>query len=144
MSMVKLIAYALLFWKGFDIMSDMQTNRRDKGEGSTRLRKDGRYEYRYVAGKKSDGKELYKSFTAKTERELKRKIKEYNEDRTKYTVKAESTSFCDYTEFWMRTVKHPILKPVSYDHLEQTNNTVCNYIGCIQLGSVSTEDIQAM
>ncbi len=33
-------------------MSDMQTNRRDKGEGSTRLRKDGRYEYRYVAGKK--------------------------------------------------------------------------------------------
>jgi len=42
MSMVKLIAYALLLWKGFDIMSDMQTKRRDKGEGSTRLRKDGR------------------------------------------------------------------------------------------------------
>jgi hypothetical protein len=42
MSIVKLIVYALLFWKGFDIMSDMQTKRRDKGEGSTRLRKDGR------------------------------------------------------------------------------------------------------
>lgn len=53
--MVKLIAYALLFWKGFGIMSDMQIKRRGKGEGSTRLRKDGRYEYRYVAGKRPGG-----------------------------------------------------------------------------------------
>jgi len=44
----------------------------------------------------------------------------------------------------MKTVKYPILKPVSYDRLEQTYNTVCNYIGWIQLGNVSTEDIQAM
>lgn len=117
--MVKLVAYALLFWKGFDIMSEMTTKRRDKGEGSTRLRGDGRYEYRYVAGKKPDGKALYKFFTARTERELKRKIKEYNEDRTKYTVKAEATSFRDYAEFWMKTVKYPILKPVSYDRFNR-------------------------
>jgi hypothetical protein len=44
----------------------------------------------------------------------------------------------------MRTVKYTILKPVSYDRLEQTYNIVCNYIGRIQLGSVSTEDIQVM
>ena len=56
----------------------------------------------------------------------------------------EATSFRDYAEFWMRTVKYPILKPVSYDRLEQTYNAVCNYIGWIQLGNVSTEDIQAM
>jgi len=101
-------------------MSETTIKRRDKGEGSTRLRKDGRYEYRYVAGKRSDGKALYKSFTARSEKELKRKIKEYNEDRTKYTVKVEATSFRDYAEFWMRTVKYSILKPVSYDRLEQT------------------------
>lgn len=68
----------------------MTTKRRDKGEGTTKLRSSGRYEYRYVAGKKPDGKALYKSFTAKTERELKRKIKEYNEDRTKYNVRVEA------------------------------------------------------
>ncbi|MDR2023532.1 MAG: site-specific integrase [Hungatella sp.] len=56
----------------------------------------------------------------------------------------ESTSFRDYAEFWMKTVKYPILKPVSYDRLEQTYNTVCNYIGWIQVGNVTTEDIQAM
>jgi integrase len=44
----------------------------------------------------------------------------------------------------MRIVKYPILKPVSYDRLEQTYNAVCNYIGRIQLGKVTTEDIQAM
>lgn len=44
----------------------------------------------------------------------------------------------------MKTVKYPILKPMSYDRLEQTYNTVCNYIGWIQLGNVTTEDIQAM
>lgn len=125
-------------------MSYVTKKRRGKGEGSTRLRKDGGFEYRYVAGKRPDGKPLYKSFTAKTDRELKRKIKEYNEDRTKYTVKVEATSFRDYAELWMRTVKYPILKPVSYDRLEQTYNTVCNYIGWIQLGNVSTEDIQSM
>ena len=119
-------------------------NRRDKGDGLIRQRSDGRYEYRYAAGKKADGKFIYKSFYAKTEKELRRKIKEYNEDRTKYTVKVEATTFRDYAEFWMRTVKYPILKPVSYDRLEQTYNAVCNYIGWIQLGSVSTEDIQAM
>lgn len=119
-------------------------NRRDKGDGLIRQRSDGRYEYRYAAGKKADGKFIYKSFYAKTEKELRRKIKEYNDDRTKYTVKVEATTFRDYAEFWMRTVKYPILKPVSYDRLEQTYNAVCNYIGWIQLGSVSTEDIQSM
>jgi integrase len=104
-------------------------NRRDKGDGLIRQRGDGRYEYRYVVGKKPDGKLIYKSFYAKTDRELKRKIKEYNEDRSKYTVKVESTSFRDYAVFWMKTVKYPILKPVSYDRPEQTYNTACNYIG---------------
>lgn len=32
----------------------------------------------------------------KTDKELKHKIKEYNEDRTKYTVKMESASFRNY------------------------------------------------
>ncbi|MDF2903286.1 MAG: site-specific integrase [Bacillus sp. (in: firmicutes)] len=44
----------------------------------------------------------------------------------------------------MKTVKYPILKPVSYDRLEQTYNAVCNYINYIQLGNVSSEDIQVM
>jgi hypothetical protein len=28
--------------------------------------------------------------------------------------------------------------------MEQTYNSVCNYIGCIRFGNVSSEDIQAM
>jgi hypothetical protein len=80
-------------------MSDMTTKRRDKGESSIKLRSSGRYEYRCVAGKKPDGKALYKSFTAGTDRELKRKIKEYKVDRTKYTVRVEATSFREYVEF---------------------------------------------
>ena len=105
-------------------MSEITTKRRDRGAGSTRLRKDGRYEYRYVAGKRADGKTLYKSFTAKSEKELKRKIKEYNEDRAKYTVKVETTFFHDLAEFCIRTVNYPILKPVSYECFEQTHNVI--------------------
>lgn len=33
---------------------------------------------------------------------------------------------------------------MSYDRLEQAYNVVCNYIGCIQLENVSSEDIHAM
>ena len=123
-------------------MSDMTTKRR--GEGSTRLRSDGRYEYRYVVGKKPDSKALYKSFTVKTERELKRKVKEYNQDRSKYTVRVEASLFHEYAKYWMKIVKCPILKPVSYYRIEQTNNAVCNYTGCIRFGRLSSEDIQAM
>lgn len=119
-------------------------DRRDKGDGLIRQRSDGRFEFRYVAGKSLDGKAIYKSFYAKSEKELKKKIKEYNQDRTKFIIKAGNTSFKEYAEFWMKTVKYPILKPVSYDRLEQTYNTVCNYLGWVQLANVTTEDIQKM
>lgn len=143
--MVKLYGDAQILRKGLDMMSTLTIkNRRDKGDGLIRQRSDGRFEYRYVAGKKPDGKIIYKSFYSKSEKELKKKIKEYNSNRTKYTVKVEATSFKDYAEFWMKTVKYPILKLVSYDRLEQTYNTVSNYMGWIQLGNVTTEDIQSM
>lgn len=67
---------------------------------------------------------LYKSFYGKNEKELKRKIKEYNEDMAKYTVKVETTFFHDLAEFCIRTVNYPILKPVSYECFEQTHNVI--------------------
>lgn len=44
----------------------------------------------------------------------------------------------------MKKYKYPNLKPVSYDRLEQTYNTVCEYIGWIQMGNINTDDIQDM
>lgn len=115
-----------LVWVCVPILPTVQVNKKymiTKEALDDWFKKNSGKTIRYVAGNRTDRKALYKSFTAKTERELKHKIKEYNEDRTKYTVKTEATSFQatsfrDYEEFWMRTVKYPILKPVSYDRLE--------------------------
>ena len=51
--------------------------KRKKGEGTVRLRKDGRWEGRYTAGRNEEtGKLIYKSVLARTQAECKRQLRE--------------------------------------------------------------------
>lgn len=126
-------------------MAVKQKNRKISAvEGSVRQRANGTYEYRVFIGMDTNGKAKYKSIYAKTEKELKAKVRDYNDNQIKYIEKVTSTVFKDYALFWMKTYKLPNLKPVSYDRLEQTYNKVCEYLGFIQMGNVTSEDIQGM
>ena len=113
-------------------------------EGSVRQRANGTLEYRVVIGKDINGKAKYKSIYAKTEKELKAKVKDYSDNQLKFVEKVQSTTFKEYALFWMKTYKLPNLKPVSYDRMEQTYNKVCDYLGYIQMGNVSSENVQEM
>ena len=44
--------------------------RRPNGDGTVRKRNDGRWEGRIIVGNKSDGKPIYRSVFAKTQKEL--------------------------------------------------------------------------
>lgn len=113
-------------------------------EGSVRQRANGSWEYRIFLGKDVHGKLTYKSIYAKTEKELKTKIRDYNNNQTKFVEKVYNTSFSEYALFYMTTYKLPNLKPVSYDRLEQTYNKTCEYIGYVQMGNIDPEHIQNM
>ena len=57
--------------------------RRLNGDGMVRKRKDGRWEGRIIVGNKSDGKPIYRSVFAKTQKELLvsfNKLKAFSED----------------------------------------------------------------
>ena len=113
-------------------------------DGSIRKRPNGSWEYRLYLGQDHEGKKRYKSFYAKTEKELKAKVKEYHQNQQKYDSKVYSTIFQDYALYWMKNYKLHNLKPVSYDRLEQTYNKVCEYLGYIQMDNITSEDVQYM
>ena len=55
------------------------TKRRPNGDGMIRKRADGRWEGRIVAGHRDDGKPIYKSVLAKTQKELIPKLNQLKE-----------------------------------------------------------------
>lgn len=119
-------------------------NSQKKASNSIYQREDGRYEKRVYLGKGSDGKKKYRSIYGNTRREVLNKLNEEMKNQKKYETDIEDTVFRDYALYWMKKYKYPNLKPVSYDRLEQTYNTVCEYIGWVQMGNINTDDIQDM
>lgn len=115
-----------------------------KTENTIRLRSDGRYEKRIYTGKDSEGKKKYRSVYGATRREVIEKLDKEEKSRIKYDIQVENTVFRDYAKHWMVKYKYPNLKPVSYDRLEQTYRSVCEYLGWVQMGNITTDDIQDM
>ena len=120
--------------------------RREYGTGSVYQRKDGYWVGSIVAGTKPNGRRDYRVVYAKTEPEVKRKlkelIKEIHNGEYQYVQKQSVKEFM--TE-WLTTVKVNDLKPKSYDRLEQTlEKDVFPYIGMQQIHSIRADDIQKM
>lgn len=105
-------------------------------------RKDGRLEYRINLGKDITGKRYYKSVYGKNKTEIRKKLKEIDINTIQNMDNVEDVLFRDFALNWMKTYKKPQLKPVSYDRLEQTYNRVCETFGCVQMGSITTDDLQ--
>ena len=66
--------------------------KRDYGEGSISQRKDGTWTARIFLGKSADGKQKIKAIYGKTEKEVKKKLKEFKEEMIKYDNTNLSTS----------------------------------------------------
>ena len=117
--------------------------RRDKGDGSIYQREsDGRWVAKYTHTVGSKPKVIY----GKTEQEAKRKLREYKKDvaRNGYVAIKKST-VQDYMNKWFCDVKMNELKPKSVDALDVTlRNQVYPHLGDIQLGTLTSADIQSM
>ena len=124
--------------------TNTKVQRRRNGEGTIRLRKDGRWEFKVLLGK-IDGKSKYKYLQAKTERELNRKIREYNSDRKKFNQVVDNTPFWEMAEHWMHLYKFPRIRSSSRDRMETTYQChIRDELGFIPWSKITCDDLQLL
>ena len=128
----------------------MAKNKREHGQGTIYLRKDGRWYGAVQNGYNENGKPKMITVYGKTEAEAKRKLKEkiklINSDELilqNNTIKNITVE--EYCTNWLKNVKVNELKPSSYDRKELTlSNQVYPSIGMLQLSQLSIDDVQKM
>ena len=119
--------------------------RRNRGDGSLHLRKDGRWERRYVVGYDDKGLPVTKNVLAKTKPEcaaklaqLRDTLKEPAPDQPKPGI-----LLADWLDLWYQGYKKPNLRPntqMSYERRIYQHITPA--LGQIQLDKLTTADIQ--
>lgn len=121
------------------------TNRREKGTGCIRKRKDGRWEANIQIGVDENGKAIKKYFYASTEREAKKKIKEYQIELARGIEEVSKLTLSTYVQNYLKTYKLHSVKASTYDRMESTFiHHVKNTIGYIQMGNINSNDIQIL
>lgn len=117
--------------------------KRDNGTGTIYQRSNGSWVGKIYIGRDDSGKEKFKYLSGKTEGEVKRKIREYNQSGTK--IETKKISLQEYLYNWLRTFKRGTIKDSSYDTLEKTiRNQIVPHIGLIHLQQVTSADIQSL
>lgn len=117
--------------------------RRDNGEGSISQRKDGTWTARLSLGYDNEGKRQIKAFYGKTEREVKKKMKDFQNEMVKYdNVQVHKLTVSELIEDWLKIKRYEV-RPSSYDRIERTvRNMILPEIGFMQATSLTSVDVQ--
>lgn len=118
--------------------------RRKQGDGTLRLRKDGRWEGRVVVGYDDKGLPVTKNVTAKTKAECAAKLEKLKEHYGKPTEKINSEmSFGGWIDFWYQTYcKHTIRITTQIEYENRIYQHIIPAIGNIQLNKLTQSDFQ--
>lgn len=117
--------------------------KRDNGTGTIYQRANKTWVGKIYLGVDETGKEKFKYFSGKSEAEVKKKIREYNQSGTK--IETKKISLQEYLSNWLKTYKRGTIKPSSYDAIERTaTNHIFPNIGIIQLQEITATDIQTL
>ncbi len=122
----------------------MKKQKAKDGEGSIYQLPNGKWTGKLYLGKKQNGKPARKTFSGKTEAEVRRKIKAFNKEKNKYLAEnIISISFEEYINKWLYNYKKNELKDSSFDRLEYTvKGDIIPHLGYLQLGKITADDIQ--
>ena len=89
----------------------MVQRRRAAGEGSIRLRSDGRWEGRYVAGRDANGKLIRKNVLGKTQAEAKEKLNAaLAEAKVIDVAKADEYTVKSWVQTWYEVYSRPHIR----------------------------------
>lgn len=121
-------------------------NKREYGTGSISKRKDGKWQGRVNLGTDINGKRKQKYFYGTTEKEVKKKLKDYFIQGEKYN--ANNIAKMTLEEFlvdWLENILVHTLKPKSYAIKEYIiKQQIAPRIGMLQVNSLVASDIQQM
>ena len=121
--------------------------KRKNGQGTVRLRKDGRWEGRHIVGYDENGKAKTKSVLAKTKAECIEKLKALKETVTPSMptkVKADM-HFGNWLEYWYETYSKPTSRPSTQRNYEiYIQKYIKPRLGSIPLSKVSMKDVQQL
>ena len=118
--------------------------KRKNGEGTLRLRKDGRWEGRIVVGYNEKSLPITKCVTAKTKTECSTKLEALKEQygRSSDRIKADMP-FGDWIDFWYQTYcRHTLRITTRTDYENRIYNHIIPEIGKIPLNRLSQSDLQ--
>ena len=119
--------------------------RRKSGEGTVRLRKDGRWEGRIVVGYDDRGLPKTKSVLAKTKTECVERLEALKEEigATEVTRCTADMPFGEWMDFWYQTYCKPALKEYTQTTYEQRiYNQIIPKIGDVPLNQVTTGTLE--
>ena len=117
---------------------------RKHGEGTLRLRNDGRWEGRIVVDHDEKGKPITKNVTAKTKTECVQKLEALKEKYGKPTDKIKpDMPFGEWIDFWYRTYcKHTIRLTTQLEYESRIYKHIIPEIGNIPLNKLTQTDLQ--
>ena len=119
--------------------------RRRRGDGSLHLRKDGRWEGRYVIGRDEKGFPITKNVLARTKNECAAKLAQLREILKEPALNQPKPRIllADWLDLWYQGYKKPNLRPntqMSYER--RIYQHIIPALGGIQLDKLTTGDIQ--
>ena len=118
--------------------------RRKQGEGTLRLRKDGRWEGRVVIGYDDNGLPITKNVTAKSKTECAGKLEALKSQYGKLSKKVDlDMSFGEWIDFWYQTYcKHTIRITTQIEYENRIYKHIIPEIGSIPLNQLTQSDLQ--
>lgn len=122
-----------------------KNSRKENGDGSIFQVNESKWIARIQYGS-LNGKPQIKSFSAKTEALVKKKLREFKRDKTKYLPENVGyVIFEDYINKWIYEYKRNELKGTSFDRLESTIHThIIPAVGSAQLQKINNIDLQSL
>ena len=122
----------------------MARNKRKQGDGTMRLRKDGRWEGRIVVEYDEKGIPKTKSVLAKTKAECEEKLKALRDKLGKSVERFKpDMPFGQWIDFWYQTYCQPALRETTKDSYKNIiYNHIIPTIGHIPLNKLTQNDLQ--
>ena len=112
-----------------------------RGE-NIRKRKDGRWEARYIKGRKNDGKIIYGSIYAKTYKEVKQKLHIYLENNTVTINHSKQIKFNEVVKQWLN-YKKSFIKDSTYNkYLNKYKKYIKDYMLSYYINQLTNNHIQ--
>ena len=121
-------------------------NKRPDGDGLVRKRSDGRWEGRIVVGHKEDGKPIFRSVFARTQKELMDKLHAQIEvHRDVELTEGYDLTLAQWLDRWLDEYKaYTVRASTLQGYKRLVKNYIIPHLGDKKLGSITTADLQKL